>query len=158
MSRLVQVFQIPTDVDYVSGFQELSRVNLQLRRLGASVPLLIHKARLERGVGNHPSSLDALMQAQGMSPDHPEILYELGVTQFCLAMAEAGALPANPRPAQSTTRSVRDLLTASLEAFTAVLERNPDDPEAARDLAVIAELLAAAEDDLQLADALRDGA
>lgn len=154
--RLRQVFHVSTDADYVADFQELSRVHIALRKEGPSLALLLRRAQLERAMGNHGTSLEAVLEAQALSPDHLETLYELGVSYFCLAMVEAGALPVGPRPAIIATRSVRDLLGASLEAFTAVLERNPQDDEAARNMGILAELLGAAEDDLALRALLQE--
>lgn len=151
---LSQLFQVPNDLDYVSGFQDLSRLNLQLRRDGPSMELLLRKANLERAVGNHRASLEAVVSAQELAPDHVEVHYELGMTYFFLAMAEAGALPVGPRNGGSP-EGIRALLTLALGAFTFVLERNPADPDAARDLAAIADLLAAQSDDMGLAAALR---
>lgn len=152
---LSQLFQVPADLDYVNGFQELARLNLQLRREGPSVELLLRRASLERAVGNHRASLDAVLDAQRLAPDHAEVQYELGVTYFFLAMSEAGALPVGPLHRSAPTEGVRALLSAALDAFTTVIELNPADAEAARDLGAIADLLAAQSDDLALAESLR---
>lgn len=154
-SRLAQVFQVPTDLDYVAGFQDLARVNLEIRRQGPTVERLLRKATLERAIGNHWAGLQAIVEAQRMAPDHPEVQYGLGVTYFFLAMAEAGALPVGPKPPGGTSQGVRELLTLALDAFAVLVQRNPEDAEAARDLSVISELLAAQSDDLTLAEALR---
>lgn len=155
---LSQLFQVPADLDYVNGFQELARLNLQVRRHGPSVDLLLRKANLERAIGNHRASLEAVIDAQHLAPDHTEVQYELGVTYFFLAMREAGALPVGPLHQGASSDGIRALLSAAMEAFARVLEQNPDDTEVARDLGAIAELLAAQSDDLALADALRSRA
>lgn len=152
---LSQLFQVPADLDYVNGFQELARINLQIRQQGASVERLLRRANLERAIGNHRASLDAVLEAQRLAPDHPEVHYELGVTYFFLAMSEAGALPVGPLHQNAESEGIRALLSKALEAFTAVIEQNPADTEAARDLGAIADLLAAQSDDLALAEALR---
>ncbi len=153
--RLSQVFQVPADLDYVEAFQTLSMANLAIRRDGPSFERLLHKALKERGVGNHGASLGAVQRAIELDPANPEGRYELGLAYFFLALARAEALPVGPRPTDLPPEGIGELLGLAVEAFSAVIELNPDDQDAADDLAAIAEVLAVGADDDQLGAALR---
>lgn len=153
--RLSQVFQVPADLDYVEAFQALSMANLALRRDGPSVERLLHKALMERGVGNHAASLAAVRRALELDPGNAEAHYELGLACFFLALARAEALPVGPRPDPLPREGIGELLGLAAEAFSRALALNPQDEDAAQDLAAIAEVLAVGAGDEQLGAALR---
>lgn len=153
--RLSQVFQVPGDLDYVEAFQALSMANLAIRRDGPSVETLLRKAILERRVGNHGASLGAVQRALELDPANGEARYELGLAYFYLALARAEALPVGPRPTDLPPQGIGELLGLAVEAFSAVVESNPADQDAATDLAALADVLAVGADDEQLGVALR---
>lgn len=153
--RLAQLFQVPADLDYVQSFQGLANLTLEIRREGPSVGRLLRRSSLERGVGNHAASLEAVRKALELDPQNPEVRYCLGVAYFFLALARADALPVGPRASDLPDESVSELLGLAVEEFSRVLELNPADEDAAQDLSAIAEVLAVGADDQQLAAALR---
>ncbi|MHB1262680.1 MAG: tetratricopeptide repeat protein [Thermoplasmatota archaeon] len=153
--RLAQVFQVPADLDYVEAFQALAMANLAVRRDGPSVQNLLHKARMEHGVGNHGASLGAVQRALELDPANVESRYELGLAYFFLALARAEALPVGPRPTDLPPEGIGELLGLAVEAFSSVIQLNPEDQDAADDLDALAEVLAVGADDEQLGVALR---
>ena len=153
--RLAELFQVPSDLDYVEGFQLLSMANLEIRREGPSVERLLRKSMLERGVGNHGASLGAAQRALELDPSNPEVHYELGLAHFYLALARAEALPVGPKLTDLPPHGIGELLGLAVEAFSRVIELNPQDDDAATDLAALAEVLAVGAGDEQLGAALR---
>ena len=153
--RLAQLFQVPADLDYVQAFQDLSNLNLEIRREGPTVARLLRKSFLERGVGNHGASLGAVQRALELDPQSAEVRYSLGTAYFFLALARADALPVGPRASDLPGESISELLGLAIEEFSRVIELNPADEDAAQDLAALAELLAVGASDEQLAVALR---
>jgi tetratricopeptide (TPR) repeat protein len=155
--RLAQLFDVPTDLDYVEAFQALAQLTLELRRNGPSVELLLRRGQLERGVGNHESSLRSAQQAVALDPANPEGPYEVGLAYFYLALAKAHALPVAPRAhgSQLPAEGVAELLGLAIEAFSRTFELNPNDEDAAQDLAALAAVLALESDGDRLAQALR---
>lgn len=153
--RLSQLFQVPSDLDYVQAFQDLSNLNLEIRKDGPTVARLLRKSFLERGVGNHGASLGAVQRALEIDPQNAEVRYSLGLAYFFLALARADALPVGPRASDLPGESVSELLGLAVEAFSRVVELNPSDDDAAQDLAALAELLAVGASDDQLGVALR---
>ena len=153
--RLSQLFQVPADLDYVGAFQALSLMNLEIRRDGPSVERLLRKSLLERDVGNHSASLSAARRAQELDPQNPEVHYELGLAFFFLGLAKAGALPVGPKAPELPVEGIGELLGLAVEAFSRVIELNPQDEDAAIDLAALAEVLAVGANDDQLGLALR---
>jgi tetratricopeptide (TPR) repeat protein len=154
--RLAQLFQVPADLDYVEAFQALALANLEIRKEGPSVERMLRKGLLERRAGNHAASLAAVQRARELDPDNAEVHYELGLAYFFLALARAHALPVGPRPMDLPLHGTSELLGLSVEAFSRVVELNPQDDDAAADLAALAELLALGATDEQLGDALRN--
>jgi tetratricopeptide (TPR) repeat protein len=153
--RLSQLFQVPSDLDYVGAFQALSLMNLEIRRDGPSPERLLRKSLLERDVGNHEASLNAAQRAQELDPQNPEVYYELGLAFFFLALAKAGALPVGPKASDLPAEGIGELLGLAVEAFSRVIELNPQDEDAALDLSALAEVLAVGANDDQLGAALR---
>lgn len=153
--RLAQLFQVPTDLDYVQAFQSLAELIVEMRRDGPSVDRLLRRSLLERGVGNHPASLRSARQALELDPQNPEGHYELGLAYFFLALAKAGALPMAPSATPMPEETLQDLLSLAVESFSRVVELNPADEDAAQDLAAIAEVLAVGVEEDALAAALR---
>lgn len=153
--RLAELFQVPSDLDYVQAFQDLSNLTLEIRRAGPTVGRLLRKSFLERGVGNHGASLTAVQRALELDPQSAEVHYNLGIAYFFLALARADALPVGPRASDLPGESISELLGLAVEEFSRVLEINPSDEDAAQDVAALAEILAVGADDLQLGLALR---
>ncbi|MEA3165752.1 MAG: hypothetical protein QOJ26_618 [Thermoplasmata archaeon] len=153
--RLAELFQVPADLDYVEGFQALSLANLAIRRDGPSVERLLRKSMLERGVGNHGASLGAAQQARDLDPANAETHYEVALAYFFLALARAEALPVGPRPTDLPREGIGELLGLAVEAFSRVVELNPQDDDAAADLTALAEILAVGASDAQIGAALR---
>jgi tetratricopeptide (TPR) repeat protein len=155
--RLAQLFDVPTDLDYVEAFQALAELTLELRRGGPSAELLLRRAQLERGVGNHEASLRSAKQALELDAANPEGHYEVGLAYFYLALAKSHALPVAPRAhgPELPAEGVAELLGLAIEAFSRTVELNPNDEDAAQDLTALAEVLALESDDERLAQALR---
>ena len=153
--RLAEVFAVPTDLDYVQAFQNLAFLVLEIRKSGPDAARLLRKSLLEREVGNHQASLEAVNQALELDPLNPEAHYELGLAYLYLALAKAEALPVGPTAPALPYESITDLLSLAVESFSKVVELNPADEDAAQDLAAIAEVLAIGADDLAVAQALR---
>jgi tetratricopeptide (TPR) repeat protein len=154
--RLVELFQVPEDLDYVGSFQALAMANLAIRRDGPSVERLLAKALMERGVGNHGACLGAVQRARELDAGNAEVHYQLGLAYFFLALARAEAVPVGPRPTDLPPEGIADLLGLAAKAFDRVLAINPDDQDAAADLAAIAEALAAGTTEAELGAALRE--
>lgn len=152
---LTQLLQVPHDLDYVESFQELSRMNLEIRRHGPSAQRLLRKATLERAVGNHAASLVACQDALVLDPNNPEMHYQVGIAFMFLALAKADALPVGPSPTDVPNDSVAALLSKAIEAFRTVLRHNPRDQDAREDVSAIQKVLAAHVTDEQLGEALR---
>src|ERR1041385_2868336 len=153
--RLSQLFQVPSDLDYVESFQALAKANLEIRRYGPSAERLLRKAHLERDVGNHASSLAAAQDALVLDPRDPEMHYQVGVAFLYLALAKAGALPVGPSPTELPQESARDLLEKAIAGFRIVLELNPKDEDARQDAQALQSVLDAHPGEAGLADALR---
>ncbi|MFA5945150.1 MAG: hypothetical protein WC876_11870 [Candidatus Thermoplasmatota archaeon] len=153
--RLAQVFQVPSDLDYVESFQVLSKVNLELRRHGPTGERLIRKAHLERDVGNHAASLEAVQEAVALDPRNPEMHYQVGLAFLYLALAKADALPVGPNASDLPAEPTTALLGKAVSAFRLVLELNPRDEDARQDATVLQSVLDAHPDDRRLANALR---
>lgn len=153
--RLTQLFQVPADLDYVESFQALSKANLEIRRYGPTAERLLRKARLERDVGNHASSLSATQDALVLDPRNPEMHYHVGLAFLYLALAKAQALPVGPSPSELPEESSTELLGKAVAAFLMVLELNPRDEDARQDAAALQAVLDAHPDGRRLDDALR---
>ena len=152
---LTQLLQVPVDLDYVESFQELSRINLDLRRQGPSAQRLLRKASLERAVGNHAASLVACQDALVLDPDNPEMHYHVGLAFMFLSLAKADALPVGPNPTEVPQESLTALLGKAVEAFRTVLRHNPRDQDAREDLHAIQRILGDHLTDESLGEALR---
>lgn len=152
---LTQLVQAPQDLDYVESFQALSRVNLELRRLGPSADRLLRRAHLERAVGNHAASLAACQDALVLEPGNPEMHYQVGVAHLFLALAKAEALPVGPRPTDLPDEPVSMLLGRARDAFAKSLEMNPQDEDAQEDVTVLTRVLDEHRSESALAEAMR---
>jgi tetratricopeptide (TPR) repeat protein len=153
--RLLQLFQVPADLDYVQSFQALSKANLDLRRHGPTAERLLRKAYLERAVGNHASSLAAAQDALVLDPRNAEMHYQVGLAFLYLALAKADALPVGPSPTDLPQESTAELLEKSVAAFGIALELNPNDEDAAMDVKALRDLLTAHAPGPALDEALR---
>jgi tetratricopeptide (TPR) repeat protein len=153
--RLMQIFQVPEDLDYVQSFAHLAQVNLELRRRGPSPERLVRKARLEREVGNYAAGLTATQEALALDPHNPEMHYHVGIAFLYLALAKASALPVGPTPTDLPNESPTDLLAKSVAAFQTVLGLNPGDEDARQDALALQAALDAHPNDGDLVDALR---
>jgi tetratricopeptide (TPR) repeat protein len=153
--RLMQIFQVPEDLDYVHSFSALAQANLELRRRGPSAERLVRKARLEREVGNYAASLASTQEALALDPENPEMHYHVGIAFLYLALAKADALPVGPSPTALPEASASDLLATAVASFRKVLALNPDDEDARLDAVALQAALDAHPDDGDLADALR---
>jgi tetratricopeptide (TPR) repeat protein len=153
--RLSQLFQVPADLDYVESFQALSKANLEIRRYGPTAERLLRKARLERDVGNHSSSLVAAQDALVLDPRNPEMHYQVGLAFLYLALARAGALPVGPSPGELPEETVLAFLEKAVAAFRLVVELNPKDEDARQDAQALEAAIAGHPGDAALAEALR---
>ena len=153
--RLLQIFQVPTDLDYVASFQALAKVNLEMRRLGPSVERLLRKAQLERAAGNPAAALLSAQDALVLDPSHGETHYQLGITFLHLALAKSDALPTGPVPPDLPRESPRELLEKAVAAFRAVVSLNARDDDARQDGEVLQALLDRHLTDSGLSEALR---
>lgn len=138
LSHLVQA---PRDVDYVESFQALSRIHLELRRMGPSADRLLRRAQLERAVGNHAASLAAAQDALVLQPQDPEMHYQVGVAHLFLALAKADLLPVGPRPTDLPSDALTTLLERARDCFGKAHAMNPADEDAAADHATLTHLL-----------------
>ena len=152
---LTQLVQVPRDVDYVESFQALSRINLELRRLGPSAQRLLRRAQLERAVGNHAASLAASQDALVLEPANAEMHYQVGVAHLFLALAKAEALPVGPRPTDLPDESLQTLVQRAADAFAKALELNPADEDAREDVAVLRKALDDCKTERDLAAAMQ---
>lgn len=152
LSHLVQA---PRDLDYVGSFQALSRIHLELRKLGPSPPRLLHRAQLERAVGNHAASLAAAQDALLLQPQDGEMHYQVGVAQLFLALAKAGMLPVGPSAFDLPLEGVGVWLQRACDSFDKARTLNPADEDAAQDHAALAQLLSSGATDLVLTRKLR---
>lgn len=153
--RLTQLVEVPRDLDYVESFQALSKVNLELRRLGPSADRLLRRAQLERAVGNHAASLVACQDALVLDPANGEMHYQVGLAQLFLALSKADMLPVGPRAPDLPDDSVGVLLRRAADCFAKALEHNPNDEDAREDLRAIEGILADNESDRDVERALR---
>src|SRR5688500_4817648 len=149
---LTQLFQVPQDLDYVGSFQALSKVNLEIRRLGPSAERLLRRAQLERAVGNHAASLAACQDALVLEPANAETHYQVGVAHLFLALAKADALPVGPRPTELPDESLTALVRHAADSFAKAVELNPNDEDAREDAAVLRKVLDDAVNDDELAE------
>lgn len=155
---LTQLVEVPRDLDYVESFQALSRLNLELRRLGPSAERLLRRAHLERAVGNHAASLAATQDALILEPANAETHYQVGVAHLYLAFAKADLLPVGPRAPTLPAESVAVLLGRAVDSFAKALEHNPNDEDAREDILVLRKVLDAVHgDDNLLTRMLREG-
>lgn len=152
---LTQLVQAPADLDYVESFQALSRVNLELRRLGPSADRLLRRANLERAVGNHAASLAATQDALILEPQNAEMHYQVGVAHLFLALAKAEALPVGPRPTDLPDDSLSTLLSRARDSFAKAAEMNPQDEDAREDVTVLTKVLDETRSESSLAEAMR---
>ncbi len=144
---LTQLVEVPKDLDYVESFQGLSKVNLELRRLGPSAERLLRRAQLERAVGNHAASLAACQDALILEPANGEMHYQVGIAQLYLALAKANVLPVGPRASELPDDSLSVLLGRAADSFGKALSMNPNDEDAREDLQVLQQVLDEADGD-----------
>lgn len=152
---LTQIIQLPWDVDYVESFQALSKINLELRRLGPSAQRLLRRAQLERAVGNHAASLTACEDALVLEPTNAEMHYQVGVANLFLALAKAEALPVGPRVPDLPDEAPSVLLRRAATCFARTLELNPNDDDAREDVAILDQVLEQCKNEETLVEALR---
>lgn len=152
LSHLVQA---PRDLDYVGSFQALSRVHLELRKLGPSPERLLRRAQLERAVGNHAASLAAAQDALLLQPQAGEMHYQVGIAYLFLALAKAGVLPVGPSASELPYEGVGALLQRARDAFARAHASNAADEDAAQDHAILDALLEGGPSDLVLTRKLR---
>jgi Flp pilus assembly protein TadD len=154
---LLQLVQVPADLDYVQHFQTLSAVNLEIRKSGASAERLLRKAILESDVGNFEAALLAAKDAVDLEPKNPEAHHQVGMASLMLAMVKSGALASGPGLHEMPTESATELVLAAMEAFREAAKLNPEDQESRADLAALKVLVKRKESEEELAQALRDG-
>jgi tetratricopeptide (TPR) repeat protein len=154
---LLQLMQAPRDLDYVGHFQELSRLNLEMRRFGPSAQRLLRKTMLEREVGNYGASLGAAQDALLLDPNNPEMHYHLGIAFVYVALARADALPIGAVPQALPHETATTLLQKGAEAFRTVLNFNPRDEDAQEDLAAVERILEDSANEAEVCGALRSG-
>lgn len=154
MRQILLAPLVGADSDYVAHFRDLSVLNLEIRRNGATPERLLRKAVLELDVGNYLASRDAAQDAVALAPFSTETHHQLGMAYVHLALAKAGVLPNGPGQRDGLPESVTGLLWRALEEWHVVLERAPGDEETAADAAVLETLLKSHPDDGSLTKAL----
>ncbi len=109
-----------------------------MRRAGHTVPLLLRKAVLERGLGNFAACLAAATDATAMDPESAEAFHEVGWANLMLALARAGAVTGCPSTtAACKSETVDTFLSRATAAFRENARLNQADQEAAADVAVL---------------------
>ncbi len=151
---LLELVTAPQEADYLQHFQALSTVNLEIRQRGASPERLLQKSILEADIGNFQAALDAARDASDLRPDMAEARYQEGMSLILLAFTKVGVLAGAPNMPTPIARP-RVLLEQAAEAFSQSVQANPDDEEAAEDLAALSGFLATTDDDGILESALR---
>lgn len=153
-TRILSALQPPLDADYVSHFQRLADLNLEIRRKGPTAPRLLKKALLEAALGNLHASRQAAQEAAYLAPDSSEAWYQSGVACLLVAYAEAGSVECRP-PSASQPPSLTSLMQDACEAFGNAARRNPRDEEAPRLLKEVMGLLQTAPNERTLRHLLR---
>lgn len=153
--QILELVHHPTDVDYLTHFQALAAVNLEIRNHGPTAERLLRKAILELDLGNPTASLQAAKDAVVAQPLLAEAHYHAGLTHVVLAFVRAGALPM-AQGGEPPSASATELLGAAVEDFGHALGLNRADEEAAEDLELVMRFLAENEDEEAARKALRD--
>ncbi len=117
------------DTDYVACFDQLARVETEIRRRGASPHLLLRRAMLTMAIGNYVGALDAARSAVAAAPREPEAHYQEGLAWLWLAKVHVGSATIAPGSPMPTKRPLRLLLENALDCFCSATAVG-DDPEA----------------------------
>lgn len=117
------------DTDYVTCFDQLARVETEIRRRGASPHLLLRRAMLGMAIGNYVGALDAARSAVAAAPREPEAHYQEGLAWLWLAKVNVGAATVAPGSPMPTKRPLRLLLGNAMDCFCSAAAVG-DDPEA----------------------------
>jgi hypothetical protein len=143
------------DGDYVSHFQQLADLNLELKKNGPSPELLLRKSMLEGAAGNYRASHRAAQDARLLRPDDPEYLYQVGISGLLLAYAEVGAVECLRPAGPLVEGSLAAVLDEAAEALEKSLICNPGDQDARRLIRRVRALRKACPDDDSLRLALQ---
>jgi len=153
--QLLELVHHQTDLDYLTHFQALASVNLDIRNHGPTAERLLRKSILELDLGNPTAALQAAHDAVVAAPHNPESHYQVGIAHVVLAFVRAGALP-TAQGGDSPSASATDLLAGAARSFGEAVRLNTEDEEAVDDLAVVTLFLAEHGDEDVLRGALRD--
>lgn len=140
------------DSDYVTCFDALARVEIDIRRRGPSPHLLLRRAMLSMALGNYATALDAARDAVTAAPREPETHYQEGLALLWLARLQVGVATLGPGAPVPTQRPLRALLDGAYDAFCAASGCG-DDAETESVLQWLEELLQTPDD--RLADRLQ---
>ncbi len=137
---LLQLVPPPNERDYLEHFQSLASVNLEIRQRGPTAERLLRKSILEMDLGNFSASLDAARDAAELHHKDPEARYQEAMALVMLAFTKAGVL-AGAAGMESPLASTQTLMKQATQAFAEVVKYNPEDEEAAEDLAALSRFL-----------------
>lgn len=149
---LLQVLRPAMDADYVTHFQRLAFLNLEIKREGPSRSRLLLKSQLEAAVGNYAASRTAAADALVASPEDGEAHYQMAASCLLVALSHAGV---TEWPLSAPEGSLRGLLEESHAHLGRAVASNPDDTDAQELADAVGSLLARCRSEDTLRGALR---
>jgi len=145
--------ETPQDLDYVERFQRLAALNLEMRKDGPTVPILLRKSILETGVGNHAAALQAALDAVALDGGDAEAHHQVGRASLMLALVRAGVVPQTGDGGGQGTAT--GLLGQAAGEFRAAAGLVPGDDESLEDAAFLESMLEANDTEAALVEAIR---
>lgn len=142
--RLAPPYMPPADADYEASFRALADVQAEAQTRGALTPrLALRRAHAQFALGNYMAAAFDAERAARLDPMSTEAEFLRGQSFLALAAVKHGvARPGVGSPiAPSTLPPRRHLLLTAKRCFDRVLERNPDDLQARKDMAATQALL-----------------
>ncbi len=119
--RLVAPMPFEADADYVTSFDALARLEIEIRRRGPSPHLLLRRAMLSMGIGNYVGALQAAQDAVTACPREAEAHYQEGLAWLWMARVQTGHATCAPGAPAPTKRPLRILLGNAHDAFCAAM-------------------------------------
>ncbi len=116
------------DLDYVTAFQQLARVNLCLRKHRADGPTLLRKALLESALGDHARAAATAEDALTHSPDLLEAAFVRAESLLCHALTLEGLLTRGPGCDLELDNAPAEVLGEARAAFDHIA-RTKEDPD-----------------------------
>jgi hypothetical protein len=139
------------ETDYVSAFNLLTRLHMDLRKDGARADLLLRRAALEVAIGHFMAASGSAREASRLAPMSKEAHYLDGLAKLGQALVSAEAIPDTEGTRQAGTSH---FVTQACAAMRRAAEMNPEDAEGGEWVQELADFEKSFKDDTSLGLAL----